>query len=70
MWLGIIWRSNCGQKKKEREAYEKELNQTSNGEETPKEPKGYTKDILNKVIQIKVPKLNEEGEVVKEKKNI
>ncbi|MFD4418733.1 ABC transporter permease, partial [Bacillus safensis] len=38
--------------KKEREAYEKELNQTSNGEETPKEPKGYTKDILNKVIQI------------------
>ncbi|KIL16584.1 ABC transporter permease [Bacillus safensis] len=53
--------------KKEREAYEKELNKTSNGEETPKEPKGYTKDILNKVIQIKVPKLNEEGEVVKEK---
>ena len=43
------------------------MNQTSNGEETPEEPKGYTKEILNKVIQIKVPKLNEENEVVKEK---
>lgn len=53
--------------KKERQAYEKKLNQTSNGEEMPEEPKGYTKDILNKVIQVKVPKLNEENEVVKEK---
>ncbi|MFP5181030.1 ABC transporter permease [Bacillus altitudinis] len=52
---------------KERKDYEKEMNQTSNGEETPEEPKGYTKEILNKVIQIKVPKLNEENEVVKEK---
>ncbi|AOZ89637.1 macrolide ABC transporter permease [Bacillus xiamenensis] len=52
---------------KERAAYEKEMNQTSNGEESPKEPKGYTKEILNKVIQIKVPKLNEENEVVEEK---
>lgn len=52
---------------KERKAYEKEVNQPSNDEKSPKEPKGYTKDILNKVIQIKVPKLNEKNEVVKEK---
>ncbi|OLP65871.1 ABC transporter permease YtrF precursor [Bacillus pumilus] len=53
--------------KKERKAYEKEANQLSNGEESPQVPKGYTKDILNQVIQIKVPKLNEKNEIVKEK---
>ncbi|MFS0654496.1 ABC transporter permease [Bacillus sp. 179-C3.3 HS] len=52
---------------KERKAYEKESNQPSNDEEIPKEPKGYTKDILNQVIQIKVPKFDEKNEVTAEK---
>ncbi|MGE6628795.1 ABC transporter permease [Bacillus sp. NPDC077027] len=51
---------------KERKVYDKAIENETNDEEV-EEPKGYTKDILNKVVQITVPEYNDENEIVKEK---
>ncbi|AQS45183.1 FtsX-like permease family protein [Bacillus velezensis] len=53
--------------KKEADAYDKELKDHQGDMSEVKKPKGYTKDLLNKTIQLGISKTNKDGDVEKTK---
>ncbi len=53
--------------KKEADAYDKELKDHQGDMSEVKKPKGYTKDLLNKTIQLSISKTNKDGDVEKTK---